>query len=154
MHQVATHGSVNTTDGEGHDRHSVGLPGQQAVLAQVALTANKPTVVVLVGGGSIGFAANRSHVAVLAAGFGGEKGGEALAAALFGDESPSGRLTATAYSAQWQALCGTTCMNNMSMTAGPGRSYRYLKDPALQVRITCCEESVIGAGGRGGLCSK
>ena len=132
---MATHGSVNTTDGEGHDRHSVGLPGKQAGLAQVVLKAGKPTVIILVGGGSIGFEVNQSRVAVMAAGFGGERGGEALAAVLFGDESPSGRLTATAYNQKWQALCGTSCMNNMSMTAGPGRSYRYLRDPTLQVSL-------------------
>ena len=129
----ATHGGQYDTNGEGHDRRSVGLPGSQAALATAVLAVGKPTVIVVVGGGavSIDFAKNTSHVAVLAAGFGGEQGAEAVVDALFGISNPSGRLTATIYPEKWGTLCPTSCMNSMSIapTLGyPGYSYRYLNE--------------------------
>ena len=126
---VTTHGGPGDTNSEGHDRATVGLPGRQAALAEAVIAVGKPTVLVVVGGGavSVDFAKGRPNLAIVAAGFGGEAGAHALATVLFGAANPSGRLAATIYNeSDFTASCGTaSCMNNMSMQAGSGRSYRY-----------------------------
>jgi beta-glucosidase len=103
----------------------------QAALAEAVIAVGKPTILVVVGGESVSvdFAKGKPHVAVVAAGFGGEAGASALSSVLFGESNPSARLAATIYNqADFTATCGTAhCMNNMSMQAGSGRSYRYLQ---------------------------
>jgi beta-D-xylosidase 4 len=119
-----------TTNSESHDRRTIGLPGRQAALAEAVIAVGKPTILVVVGGGSVSvdFAKGKPHVAVVATGFGGEAGASALSSVLVGESNPSARLAATIYNqTDFTATCGTAhCMNNMSMQAGSGRSYRYL----------------------------
>ena len=129
--RVPYQGGPGNTNSESRDRATVGLPGRQAALAEAVIAVGKPTVLVVVGGGSVSvdFAKGKPHVAVVAAGFGGEAGASALSSVLFGASNPSARLAATIYNqADFTAVCGTArCMNDMSMQAGSGRSYRYLR---------------------------
>jgi beta-glucosidase-like glycosyl hydrolase len=129
--RVPYQGGPGNTNSESNDRRTIGLPGRQAALAEAVIAVGKPTILVVVGGGSVSvdFAKGKPHVAVVAAGFGGEAGASGLSSVLFGESNPSARLAATIYNqADFTATCGTAhCMNNMSMQAGSGRSYRYLQ---------------------------
>ena len=61
---------------QGKDRHSIGLPGNQAELVTAALATKKPLVVVILSGGSVSVdaLAGAPNTAVVYAGFGGESG--------------------------------------------------------------------------------
>ena len=85
----------------------------------------KPTVLVLIGGGSIsvGFAKAHPAVSIISMAAGGQAGAQALSEVLMGAVSPSGRLPHTMYAEGWEQL---TKMSDMSMQAGAGRSYRWL----------------------------
>jgi hypothetical protein len=95
------------TNGEGRDRSTIALPGDQAnitrALMKVAAEQHVPLVVVLLTGGSISVDGLKgsTNTAVISAGFGGEAGGEALADVLFGAYNPSGRLAHTMYAESW-----------------------------------------------------
>lgn len=84
------------TVGEGTDRDSLSLPGEQERLVEVVAATGTPTVVVLTSGRAhrLDVVADRAQ-AVLQAWFPGEQGGAAIAAALFGDASPGGRTPLT-----------------------------------------------------------
>ena len=113
------------TNGEGRDRHNITLPGKQQSLCEAVIAVGKPTVLVVLGGGSVsvGFAKDHASVAIVSMGSGGQAGAQALAEVLFGSVTPSGRLPHTMYGEGWEVQ---TPMSDMSMQAGPGRSYRWL----------------------------
>jgi len=117
--------SGGNTAGEGHDRATIGLPGQQPALVRAALATGKPVVAVIVSGGSVSVDALKAapNAAVLYPGFGGETGQNAIVDVLFGDVVPSGRLPFTVYPETWG---DATSMNDMSFQGGQGRSYKYL----------------------------
>jgi beta-glucosidase len=82
--------------GEGFDRTSLNLPGNQEELLEAIVNTGKPVVLVLQNGRplTIGFA--KQHIpAILEAWYPGEFGGQAIAETLFGDNNPAGRLTVT-----------------------------------------------------------
>lgn len=82
--------------GEGYDRASLDLPGNQEQLLEAVAAIGKPVVLVLQNGRplTIGWAAQ--HIpAILEAWYPGEYGGQAIAETLFGDNNPAGRLTIT-----------------------------------------------------------
>jgi beta-glucosidase len=82
--------------GEGFDRTSLNLPGNQEELLEAIVNTGKPVVLVLQNGRplTVGFA--KQHVpAILEAWYPGEFGGQAIAETLFGDNNPAGRLTVT-----------------------------------------------------------
>ncbi len=82
--------------GEGSDRWSLDLPGNQEALLEAVAGTGKPVVLVLQNGRplTIGWAAQ--HVpAILEAWYPGEFGGQAIAETLFGDNNPGGKLTIT-----------------------------------------------------------
>jgi beta-glucosidase len=84
------------SEGEGSDRASMALPGEQDDLIRAVAVANKRTIVVLNNGGPVLMQTWLDQVpAVLEAFFPGEEGGKALAALLFGDANPSGKLPDT-----------------------------------------------------------
>ena len=134
-HGCRNPGCLHGTNGEGIDRRNITLPGQQQALCEAVIAAGKPTVLVVIGGGSISidFAKDSSQVAVISVGAGGYVGAEALAEVLFGIVNPSGRLPHTIYNSRWEQL---TPMADMSMQAGPGRSYRWL-DTAASPALWC-----------------
>ena len=117
------------TNGEGMDRPHTqagySLPGKQANLVQIVSAFDKPTVVVLFAGSAVGidFIADQAHWPLLVPGFGGPHGAAAIAAVVFGDVSPSGRLPYSVYREAWAAR---TRMDDMSLTAGDGRTYKWL----------------------------
>jgi beta-glucosidase len=101
------------------DRRDLELPPGQRALLGALLKAQRPTVVVLTGGGAIALPASpRRPNAVLMAWYPGEDGGGALADVLFGAVAPSGRLPITFYRS----------VNDLPPFADyrmSGRTYRY-----------------------------
>jgi beta-glucosidase len=82
--------------GEGYDRSSLDLPGDQQQLLEAVAATGKPVVLVLENGRplTIGWA-KKNVPAILEAWYPGEFGGQAIAETLFGDNNPAGRLTIT-----------------------------------------------------------
>ncbi|WP_121149818.1 beta-glucosidase [Microbacterium sp. AG1240] len=84
------------TVGEGNDRESLDLPGQQRELVEMLVATGTPVVAVLLTGRPYAidwaFSGDRRPAAVLQAFFPGEAGGEAIAAVLSGRVNPSGHL--------------------------------------------------------------
>jgi beta-glucosidase len=81
--------------GEGMDRTSLALPGDQDRLIAAVAAANPRTVVVLNTGGPVLMPWRDQVGAVLQAWHAGQQFGEAVAAVLFGDADPGGRLPLT-----------------------------------------------------------
>jgi beta-glucosidase len=86
---------ANNAQGEGMDRTSLGLPGDQDQLIQAVADANKRTIVVLNNGGPVLMPWLRDVDAVLETWYPGQQFGTAIAGVLFGDADPGGRLPVT-----------------------------------------------------------
>jgi beta-glucosidase len=86
---------ASTAVGEGMDRASLSLPGDQNRLIAAVAEANPRTVVVLNTGGPVLMPWLERVGAVVQAWLPGQQFGEALAAVLFGDADPGGRLPVT-----------------------------------------------------------
>eukprot|EP00750_Incisomonas_marina_P026573 INCI5925.5.p1 GENE.INCI5925.5~~INCI5925.5.p1 ORF type:complete len:777 (+),score=135.25 INCI5925.5:23-2353(+) len=109
--------------GEGSDRDTIGLDEEQANLAKAVLAAGKPVVMVVINGGLISldeFAT--SAPAILMAWMPGAFGASAVAEGVFGTVNPGGKLPATMYNSSY---INEVDFLDMSMQAGPGRSYRF-----------------------------
>jgi len=88
--------STEGTEGEGQDRPSMTLPGNQDDLIQAIAAVNKRTIVVLNNGTPVTMTAWLNRVpGLVETWFPGQEGGHALAAVLFGDVNPSGKLPDT-----------------------------------------------------------
>jgi beta-glucosidase len=81
--------------GEGSDRTSLDLPGDQDALIGAVAAANPRTVVVLHTAGPVLMPWLSQVAAVIEAWYPGQETGNAIAAVLFGDADPSGRLAMT-----------------------------------------------------------
>lgn len=89
---VSTMGS----EGEGNDRPSMDLPGNQAALIKAVSAANRRTIVILNNGTPVTMKDWLPSVpCVMESWFPGQEGGEAIASILFGEVNPSGRLPDT-----------------------------------------------------------
>jgi beta-glucosidase len=86
---------ANDAQGEGMDRYSLSLPGDQNQLIDAVAHANRHTVVVLNTGGAVLMPWLNEVSGVLEAWYPGQQFGPAIAAVLFGDSSPGGRLPVT-----------------------------------------------------------
>jgi beta-glucosidase len=86
---------VNDVTGEGMDRSSLALPGDQDRLIEAVATANPRTIVVLHTAGPVLMPWLSQVAGVLQAWYPGQESGNAIAAVLFGDVEPSGRLPMT-----------------------------------------------------------
>jgi beta-glucosidase len=86
---------VGAAAGEGMDRDSLALPGDQDALVAAVAAANPRTVVVLNTPGPVLMPWLDDVAAVLQVWYPGEQFGAALAAVLFGDADPGGRLPVT-----------------------------------------------------------
>jgi beta-glucosidase len=86
---------ANDAQGEGMDRYSLSLPGDQNQLIDAVAHANRHTVVVLNTGGPVLMPWLNQVQAVLETWYPGQQFGPAIAAVLFGDASPGGRLPVT-----------------------------------------------------------
>ena len=82
--------------GEGFDRSSLDLPGNQEQLLEAVAATGKPVVLVLENGRPLTIGWAEQHIpAILEAWYPGEFGGKAVAETLFGDNNPGGKLTIT-----------------------------------------------------------
>jgi beta-glucosidase len=86
---------ANDAQGEGMDRTSLSLPGDQDQLIEAVAAANPRTVVVLNTGGPVLMPWLHQVDGVLEAWYPGQEFGTAIAAVLFGDADPAGRLPVT-----------------------------------------------------------
>jgi beta-glucosidase len=86
---------VNQASGEGMDRQSLALPGDQDRLITEVARSNPRTVVVLNTPGPVFMPWLDEVAAVLQVWYPGEQFGTALARVLFGDDDPGGRLPVT-----------------------------------------------------------
>ncbi len=86
---------VNQASGEGMDRQSLALPGDQDRLITEVARKNSRTVVVLNTPGPVLMPWLEEVAAVLQVWYPGEQFGTALARILFGDDDPGGRLPVT-----------------------------------------------------------
>jgi beta-glucosidase len=98
--EVARHSDVaivfaNDAQGEGMDRTTLVLPGDQDALIEAVAAANHRTVVVLNTGGPVLMPWLDRVSAVLETWYPGQQFGTALAAVLFGDADAGGRLPVT-----------------------------------------------------------
>ena len=88
--------STLRTEGEGNDRPSMDLPGNQAALIEAVSAVNKKTIVILNTGTPVTLTNWLGQVpALVEAWFPGQEGGRAVAAVLFGKVNPSGKLPDT-----------------------------------------------------------
>ncbi len=96
-------GTTLTIEGEGRDRKSLGLPGNQEELFNAVLAANPRTVVVLMNAGPLTVPNLKAKApAIIEAWWGGEQGGNAIADAIFGNINPGGKLPYTVYASEEQ----------------------------------------------------
>ena len=87
-------GERQGVSGEGFDRSSLDLPGNQEQLLEAVVATGKPVILVLENGRPLTIPWAKEHVpAILEAWYPGEFGGQAIAETLFGDNDPAGRLT-------------------------------------------------------------
>jgi beta-glucosidase len=86
---------VNQASGEGMDRQSLELPGDQDGLITAVAHNNPRTIVVLNTPGPVLMPWLEKVAAVLQVWYPGEQFGTALAGVLFGDDDPGGRLPVT-----------------------------------------------------------
>lgn len=122
------------TESEGTDRADLRLPPAQMELYRRVLALGKPTVVFVMSAGPVDVEEIKaSGVPIVAAGYGGEFGGQATAEVLAGLYNPGGALTTTVYK---QRYAETTSFHDMSMRPGSsgnpsGRTYKFLRDSSL-----------------------
>ena len=86
---------ANNGQGEGMDRTTLALPGDQDQLIDAVAAVNRRTVVVLNTGGPVLMPWLHHVEGVLQAWYPGQQFGAALASVLFGDSDPGGRLPVT-----------------------------------------------------------
>jgi beta-glucosidase len=86
---------ANDAQGEGMDRTSLSLPGDQDQLISAVAQANHRTIVVLNTGAPVLMPWLHAAAGVLEAWYPGQEFGTAIAAVLFGDAGPAGRLPVT-----------------------------------------------------------
>lgn len=92
---VVVVGTSDTWETEGHDRTTLGLPGEQDTLVREVCAANPRTVVVVVAGAPVDLGCAHDAPAVLLPWLGGEEAAAAVADVLLGDAEPAGRLPVT-----------------------------------------------------------
>ena len=88
--------AVGIIEGEGYDRASLDLPGEQQQLIAAVAETGTPTIVVLVNGSAVTMKVWLDKVAaVVESWYAGEEAGDAIADVLFGDYNPGGKLPIT-----------------------------------------------------------
>jgi hypothetical protein len=108
---------------EGHDRHSITLPGAQLQLAEELQATGTPLVVVLINGGMVAIDwISHNTDTIVEAFYPGFYGGTALARLMFGQENRWGKLPVTIYGDSYTEEFD---MLDFNMAKPPGRTYRY-----------------------------
>jgi beta-glucosidase len=119
---------ANDAQGEGMDRYSLSLPGDQNQLIDAVAHANRQTVVVLNTGGPVLMPWLNEVSGVLEAWYPGQQFGPAIAAVLFGDASPGGRLPVTFPASQSQGPAAANPPNTYPGDANGNESYAEALD--------------------------
>ena len=122
-------------EGEGRDRPSMDLPGDQAALIQAVSSANKHTIVILNAGTPVTMTNWVDHVpALLEAWFPGQEGGSAIAAILFGKVNPSGKLpdTFAASRSDYPDAPNVVKKNQVKYSEGIYIGYRHFDKAGIQ----------------------
>ena len=117
--------------GEGADRASLNLPGDQDALIEAVAAANPRTIVVLSTGGPVAMPWASKVSGILEMWYSGDEFGEAASRILFGDAAPQGRLPITFPKDQ---------------TQGPGvapRNYPGLEAPDGSIAVTHFDEQML-----------
>ena len=114
---------ANDAQGEGMDRYSLELPGDQDQLIQAVAQANRDTIVVLNTGGPVLMPWLSDVRGVLETWYPGQTFGTAIAAVLFGDASPGGRLPVTFPAAQNQGPAAANPPSTYPGDANGNESY-------------------------------
>ena len=122
---VVVIGAASISEGEGYDRTSLDLPGDQNALVEAVLAANPRTVVVLVNGAPYTLPWIDHVPAVLEGWLGGEAGPDAVARILLGEAEPSGRLPVTFPAALQDTPAHAFYPGGESVTYGEGLRVGY-----------------------------
>lgn len=122
---VVVIGAASISEGEGYDRTSLELPGDQNALVEAVLAANPRTVVVLVNGAPYTLPWIDHVPAVLEGWLGGEAGPDAVARILLGEAEPSGRLPVTFPAALQDTPAHAFYPGGESVTYGEGLRVGY-----------------------------
>ena len=123
-------GIDGSIEGEGRDRNTIDLPGQQLALLKQLEGVGKPLVVILFSGGGVDVSYLRDSAstgAIIWAGYPSQAGGDALAEVLFGRYSPAGRLPITWYPANYVTQVPMTDQSMRASDSNPGRTYKFYK---------------------------
>jgi beta-glucosidase len=99
---------VDEAQGEGMDRSTLALPGDQDALIEAVAAVNPRTIVVLDNGGPVLMPWLHRVAAVVEAWYPGQQFGTALASVLFGDTDASGRLPVTFPASDFQGPAPVT----------------------------------------------
>jgi hypothetical protein len=121
---------VIDSEGEGHDRPDMNLSTAQETLAQAVLRLNKPTLLILTNGGAVSIDHLVSGMQAIVESFDPAHNARELAHLLFGERNLWGKLPVTYYSHNYSQGGGglpPQPMNQYSMAASPGRTYRYYR---------------------------
>ena len=121
---------VNQASGEGMDRQSLELPGDQDRLITEVARRNPRTVVVLNTPGPVLMPWLDAVAAILQVWYPGEQFGTALARVLFGDEDPGGRLPVT-----FPADAGQGPVQALEQYPGVGGVATYTEDILVGYRF-------------------
>jgi len=119
---------TTSVEREGHDRTELDLPIYQQELIQAvaqAVGGTKPVILVLLNGGavSLDWAKTSDHIdGIIEAFYPSVLGAQVIAETLFGKNNPGGKMP---YSVLPASFVNTTKFEDMAMTAGEGRTYRF-----------------------------
>ncbi len=114
---------ANDAQGEGMDRYSLDLQGDQDQLIEAVAHANRHTIVVLNTGGPVLMPWLDDVQGVLETWYPGQTFGTAIAAVLFGDANPGGRLPVTFPASNTQGPAAANPPNTYPGDANGDESY-------------------------------
>jgi beta-glucosidase len=119
---VADEKTVSDMDcGEGFDRSTLDLLGDQIKLLNAVAATGKPLVAIYIQGRPLDMnIANDKADALLTAWYPGEQGGNALADIIFGDENPAGRLPVSV----------PRSVGQIPVYYSQGNNHSYVENPA------------------------
>ena len=118
-------GITAAQEGEGFDRKTIELPGEQEAFVKSLHAVGKPMIMVNCSGSAMALTWEDEHLpAILQAWYPGQEGGRAVAEVLFGEVNPSGHLPVTFY----RATADLPAFSDYSMA---NRTYRYFTGKPL-----------------------
>jgi len=123
-HQEVTAGAY--VGAEAHDRISIDLPPSQRKLADAILAVGKPTILLLINGGSVDYGKELSaSTAAIEAFYPGLEGAAVIANTLFGKGPNANRFGRMPYTTYPASFALDAPMLEQDMTVAPGRTHKY-----------------------------